>query len=92
MSKYAHKLVAQVAREMAGAVYDEAAVNNEWYALNPSRKRFVRNVAPDLVMEARKVLAEMLGRNDTNEREKAEIYEALMMDSALPRGANTTMH
>lgn len=91
-SKYAHKLVAETAAGLAGAIYDECAQINEWYHLNPSRDNFVRTVAPDLIRQARDVLAEMLGRSDVPQPEKDIIYEALLRDAALPRGNGQTMH
>ena len=80
----AHKTVAHVAEELAQSVYERLALNDAWYADNRDRRAFVKRCAPTLRAEARKILAEMLQRDDVSEHEKAEIYDALLLDRTLP--------
>lgn len=92
MTIYAHKLIAETAREMAKAVYEECASNNAWYAANPSRRNFVRHAAPTLIQQARETLTDMLQQPDVSEAQKAEIMDALVQDRSIPRGAGTRVH
>jgi hypothetical protein len=85
---HAHKMVAHIAEEMAQTVYEECASNNVWYAANPDRRKFVKFAAPTMIVHARQVLGEMLGRDDVSDREKEEIFEALLADRAIPRGGS----
>lgn len=79
-----HPLVAETAREMAAALYEEEAKNNDWFALNPDQEQFVSLTAPRLLEQARATLAQMLG-GTSDEVLKKEIYQALVMDNTLRR-------
>jgi hypothetical protein len=85
---HAHKMVAHIAEEMAQTVYEECASNNVWYEANPDRGTFVKFAAPTMIVHARQVLGEMLGRDDVSAKEKEEIFEALLADRAIPRGGS----
>lgn len=82
----AHKLVAQTAREMAGAIYEELAKNNEWYKANPSQTEFIERVHGSLLVQARDVLASMLALPNYPETLKEQIAEALILDNQLQLG------
>ena len=88
---YSHKLVANVAANMAQEVYEEAARDNKWYARHRDRKAFIRRLAPELVQDARNLLTDMLTRPSVLDHEKEIIIEALAMDQHVPRGAGTTI-
>lgn len=99
MPKYlnAHKLVAKTAMEMANELFEVYAGENKVYkALRQdgkiterhARARFTHRVAPMFFEDARKTLANLLGKpeDQISMHMKEEIYEALMLDSDL-RGA-----
>lgn len=80
-----HKLIGKLCAELANAVYEQCATRgNNWYAMHPDRKEFVRTCAPTLREEARRTLATMLGDPKLPENQKEEIHDALMLDSMLP--------
>ena len=90
----AHKLVANLARQMADSVFEEAMSrdNQLWRDLkrsNPTlstdqlRVRFVRALAPQMTQSAREQLGTMLGNPNVPEDMKREIYEGLLRDAAL---------
>ena len=82
----AHKLVASVAKEMAGAVYEQCAKDNDWYRLNPSQKRFIEDHHGTFLEQARQVLGAMLQNPAYDEKTKEEIAEALIKDNELSVG------
>jgi hypothetical protein len=83
----AHYRVADLCVAMAETVYEECAGQyNGWYKKHPDRAKFVKQCAPTLRAHARQVMAEMLGRRDIPDDQKADIYEALMLDGTLPQG------
>ena len=84
--RHAHKLVAQTAQELAGAVYERlASKSDEFFAANPSQKQWISREAPKFLEHARAALAETL-RLSTDEVERAEIGDALILDASLRRG------
>lgn len=98
MPKHAHKLIAKTAREMAEAVYEGYMHDNRIYAhwkrvcpeLTPrlARKKFVELLYPQMIEEARQILAQMLGSTSSSvtEHMKREIAEALILDNELRLG------
>jgi hypothetical protein len=98
MKVHAHRLVARTAKEMAEALYEECMTDNAVYAhwkslcpdLSPNilRVRFVKLMLPNLLDAARATLAKMISTPLT-EQLKAEIYDALILDSAFKRGPAT---
>lgn len=83
---YCHILVKQTARGIAGAFYEVAASDNEFYRLHPDQNRFIRAHWGDFTKPARESLAKLLGQSATPEPVKAEIYQALLLDHSAPRG------
>jgi hypothetical protein len=81
----AHKLVSNLCEEMAQTIYEELAKRNNFYAMYPDRREFVREIAPTLREDARRTLAEMLSRNDVALHEKEAIHEALILDKTIPQ-------
>ena len=86
-------MVANLCREMASAVFDEAMAcdNSLFRACKKShpgrtteqlRKIFVRGFAPRLVGDARATLAEMLTR-PIDDSLKDSIYDALLKDASF---------
>lgn len=86
---HADRTVSHVAQEMAQAIYEECAKDNAWYAMNKNRRHFVRELAPQLVQQARAILAEMLAQPGRDEADKERIMDALMRDITIPRGGTS---
>jgi len=86
---HCHKMVAETARGMAAAVYEELAKKNEWYALNPSQTIFVETTYGSLIDQARQVLANMLESKTVTPEQKELIFEALVLDRSLKGGRDT---
>lgn len=79
-----HKLVRDIARQMAGAYYEHAAHDNQFYAYYPSQKFFVDYEWFRFVTVAKQTMTQMLTSNAISEAQKQEIYHALLLDSTLP--------
>lgn len=86
MAKYAHKLVAKTAQEIAACAYQDMAMDNAFYKLWPKEREFVNKQWPTFVRQARGALAQMLAMDKYSEKDKQIIMEALMLDVALPKG------
>lgn len=85
LQKYAHELVANVAKEMAGVFYEEAAHDNEFYAFYPKQKIFINKEWKRFIDVAKNTLASMLHETSTTpEWEKEQIFEALIKHASLP--------
>lgn len=82
--KLAHKLIAETAKEFAGAFYEEAAHDDMFYKFYPKQRMFIRREWHRFVETARKQLSAMLGMPTTPEWQKEEIFEALIKHSSLP--------
>lgn len=95
MSAHCHKLVAKVAQEAAGELYETLMSCNElyeeWKRQNPGltdkqlSSRFIAKNWGKCIPFARATLASML-RTGLDETTKADIMEALVLDSTLIRG------
>lgn len=81
----AHKLIAETAKEMAAAMYEELAkANADWYRKHPSQKQFVRKHWPNYMESARHTLARLL-TTGIAESLKEQISDALIKDNTLRR-------
>lgn len=78
-----HKLIYATSVEIAGAAYNELALDNAWYARHRSQVVWVRKHWKNFIVAARETLGGMLGGNYP-ESTKQEIYDALVLDSSLP--------
>lgn len=83
---HAHELIAKTAEEMAQAIYEELAKDNQFYKLYPDRKVFVSRAMPHMLTEARKALTQLLTKVDYPEHLKEQIADALAKDATLLRG------
>src|SRR5665213_2654698 len=81
--KYAHEMVANTAKEMAGCWYEEAAHDDEFYAFYPNQNKFIKREYHRFIEAARLTLSGMLGRNDVDEWKKEQISEALIKHASL---------
>ena len=83
-----HKLVKKTAQEMAGAFYEWQACRrkygDEFYKLYPSVESFMERDWPNFVRVAKECLTKQLTDGSVSEKEKMDIYEALLNDSTLP--------
>jgi hypothetical protein len=82
--KFAHKLLVETAKEFAGAFYEEAAQDNEFYKFYPNQRFFIRREHKRFIEAARLQLSKMLGMSTTPEWQKEEIFEALIKHAAMP--------
>jgi|SRR5882724_10376816 len=95
MTVHCHKLVAQTAKEMAGALYEEVMRDNTLWAnwkaqcpdLTPPRLQamFIELMWPKLIEQARATLAKLLA-TPLSESLKQQITDALIKDNTLMRG------
>ena len=94
MSKIAHKLVAQTAKEIACEVYEVlASANNRFFKLYPTMDLFVNRCWSEFIGDARKALARMLQpepgsdpRYPTykySEHIRNEVFEALCLEGEM---------
>jgi len=91
----AHEMIAEVAKEAAGALYDKLMSDNllrrlwkeRWPEVTEKElaKRFVETKWPACVPFARATLALLLQKTD-DEDLKEKIMEALVLDRSLPKG------
>lgn len=78
-----HKLIAQTAKELAGAYYEiKAGESNEFYKMWPNQRHFISRRFRTFIPTAREVLVSMLAGNYPDAM-KEEIFEALQKDAAL---------
>lgn len=83
----AHEMVAHVAKEMAGEVYDTwAKSSNVWYRQHKSRDKYIGESWGLYVEAARATLASMLAQPSTPELLKEQIHDALVKDHSVRRG------
>lgn len=82
--KYAHEMLAQTAKEMAGAWYEEAAHDNEFYKFYPKQKMFINREWSKFIPAAKATLAQMLGMTMVPEWQKEQIMDALVKHASLP--------
>jgi len=78
----AHRLVAKVAKEIAGELYDELAKVNAFYAKYPDVNSWIKEGWVYYIKSARKILGTMLTTNISYEQ-KDIISEALIDDQWL---------
>lgn len=86
-----HKLVAETAKGMAGAVYDALCTkSNGFYAKWPNEQEFIDRRWHSFIQPARETLAEMLGMPDSvvTPDQKAEIHQALLLNAAAAPAIN----
>lgn len=96
MSAHCHKLVAKVAQEAAGELYEKLMGDDEIYAewkrqnpnLTPKQleSRFIAKNWGRCIDFARATLATMLRSPTVDEKLKEDIMEALVLDATLIRG------
>jgi uncharacterized protein YbcI len=92
MNVTAHNLIADLCVGMAQEVVEELySRHNEVYSINKNRIDLVRQIAPTLKAEAKKILGTMLGDPNTSDSEKERIYEALILDNQLPHGGTSVI-
>lgn len=91
MKRNAHRMIAKLAEDMAYLSYEQSAKGNNFYKAFPNAKAYVREVAPTLIEEAYRTLCKVLGDDDIPEKQKNEIYEAIMAHNAIPTGKNKSL-
>lgn len=83
-----HKLVKKTAQEMAGAFYEWQATQrrygDDFYKTYPSVEAFMNRDWPNFVRAAKECLTDQLRDPSVSDKEKEDIYEALLNDAQLP--------
>lgn len=82
MGKIVHKVIAKAARAMCAEWYETAAHENGFYKLHPSAKAYVNQKWRYFIGYARQCLATALQSPALSDEQKAEIYEALVIDGS----------
>lgn len=80
-----HHLVADTAKGICEAVYEECATDDAFYKMWPNVNVFVRKRWQSFIQTARETLAEMLHPDKhymTTESQRQEIHEALLLNAA----------
>lgn len=78
-----HKLVAETAKGIAGAAYEDLALDDWFYRHNRSPHAWINDNWGRFIVAARQSLAGML-EGPYDEQTKHQIYEALIADTELP--------
>ena len=86
--KFAHEMVAEVAKGMAGAWYEEAAHDNEFFAFYPSQHAFIKREWHRFVPAAKAQMSVMLSSSGVPEQQKELIFDALVKHASLPGNIN----
>ncbi len=82
--KFAHEMVANVAKEMAATFYEDLAHDNDFYAFYPKQQEFIKREWQRFLPMAKQQLTLMLGDSVVAEWQKEQIFEALVKHSSLP--------
>ena len=92
VQKICHRLVAETAKDIARAVYDVLAMNNDFYKAYPTMQSFVNNQWSYFIGDARRSLATMLKPKAGTENNpefyysqhiRDEIFEALLAEGEM---------
>ncbi len=78
-----HKDIAKLAKEMAGAHYEELARDNRFYKSFPTAASFVARHWVQYTHIARQTFTLMLGDPNRSEEQKAAIADVLLKDGAI---------
>lgn len=89
-ARMVHKRIRQTAKELAGCYYEFAAHDNQFYAFYPNRGFFINREWPKFVLVAKQTLTDCLRSSILTDKDKGEIYDALIADSTLPYSRQET--
>ncbi len=82
----AHWRIVEVAKGIAGKMYDRFAGNDEFYKMFPKEQEYTNTEYGRYIPEARAALAKMLTLPTVSDADKEEIMDALILDRGLPVG------
>lgn len=83
-----HVLIKKTAQELAGAYYENAAHDNQFYYYYPSQKFFIDYEWHRFVTLAKQTLTTILANPMTPDAYKIDIHDALTLDVQLPYCVN----
>src|SRR5215472_741785 len=90
-ARMVHFLVRKTAKELAGAFYEFQAVKSEqFYKLHKNVNDFIDSEWPKFVLVSKQVLAQCLTSGALTDKEKGDIYDALLADATLPYSTQET--
>lgn len=88
-----HKIVENIAREMAGIFHDAGcSKSNEFYHYFRNQKLFIEDNWREFVGAARGSLTDMLTKPSYPEDQKEIILDALLLDRTLPKSQSRGIH
>lgn len=79
---YCHKAVREIARELAGAAYEDFAKNDDFYKNFPNQNLFIARHWKNFVGIARNTIVYMLGQNYP-EAMKQDLLDVYIKDRTL---------
>lgn len=79
---YCHKAVREIAKEMAGAAYEELAKTDQFYSAHPNQNLFIAKNWKLFVAQARQALITLLG-SDQPDAVKADALDVILKDRVL---------
>lgn len=89
-ARMVHKLVRKTAKELAGCYYEFAAHDNQFYQYYPKMQFFIDREWAKFVLVAKQTLTDCLRSSVLTEKDKADIYDALIADANLPYSRQET--
>ena len=83
MTQYCHKAVRELAKELAGAAYEDFAKNDEFYKTFPNQNLYIAKRWKNFVAVARSTMVYMLGKSHYPEAMRADLYDIIVKDREL---------
>ena len=77
-----HKSIRKIAREIAGAAYEEFACDDVFFKAYPDQKYFVERHWKNFINQARQSITAMLG-GDYPDSMKEDLFEIVVQDRTL---------
>lgn len=78
-----HKEVRRIAKELAGAAYEDFAKNDAFYKMWPNQNLFIAKRWKSFVGIARNTLVYMLGQPHYSDAVKADLYDVIVKDRII---------
>ena len=81
--KASHYMIAHAAMEVAGAAYEELARNDDFYAVHPDQRKWMKENWQYFVPLVRESMVDQLTDENLTQEQRDEIAHALMLDGAM---------
>ena len=83
MTTYCHKAVREIAKDLAGAAYEDFCKNDEFYRQWPNQNLFIAKRWKSFVGVARSTLVYMLGQEHHPQAMRDDLLEIIIQDRTL---------